>query len=444
MTRILLLCTAFLLLSGVLAAGQTLDEVLDAGVANDLEYRKQQERLTIAERNEDRFWASRGVQISVNTGNQGLRLTQTFGEAASTTFDTNPGISAGLGDPYRTSVSASVPLSYTFQDGELSYSLGFGVSQPLTQFLKPASMKISRMQTELSLEQARIGLASREIQVRQEVLSQLKGLYQLQADISQNETDRYQAQEELELARTLGRFAEDSYQMRRLEFNIENLEAAGEDLRRRYDADLARFEERLGMDLDSLPQEIPEPGLTVPATLEPEADSNVYLSSVNVALAETSLMTHGRVPSITLKGGLSTVPFEADTTSVTLQCVVSMNLFDAGITDIDRSVAEHQLAIRRIEREQALRGFHRKLEDYRFQADGIARSLQRLQREIELTGQELREKQELLPEGVYDEDDIAEVRSRITSLELQVRTTRIDGLALESRIKALSLADESR
>lgn len=444
MTRLLLLCTAFLLLSGVLAVGQTLEEILDAGVANDLEYRKQQERLTIAERSEERFWASRGFQVSVNTGNQGLRLTQTFGDGASTTFDTNPGIAAGLGDPYRTSVSASVPLSYTFQDGELSYSVGFGISQPLTQFLKPASMKIARMQTELSVDQARIGLASREIQVRQEVLSQLKGLYQLQADISANETERYEAQEELELARALAQYPPDSYQMSRLEFDIENLEAAGEDLRRRYDADLARFERRLDLEIDGLPQEIPEPSLTVPATLDPESDSSVYLSSVNVAIAETSLLTHGRVPSITLKGGVSTVPFEANTTSVTLQCVVSMNLFDNGITDIDRTVAEHQLAIRKIEQEQALRNFHRNLEDYRFQADGIARSLQRLQREIELTRQELQEKQALVPEGVYDEDDIAEVRSRITNLQMQARTTRIDGLVLESRIRALSLAAESR
>jgi outer membrane protein TolC len=380
----------------------------------------------------------------VNSGNQGLRLTQTFGDDASTTFDTNPGISAGLGDPYRTSISASVPLSYAFQTGDFSYSVGFGISQPLTQFLKPASMEVGRMQTQLSVEQARIGLASREIQVRQEVLSELKGLYQLQADISGNETEQYEAQEELELARTLGRYPVDSYQMRRLEFNIENLEAAGEDLQRRYDADLARFEGRLGMDLKDLPQEIPEPSLTIPATLNPESDSSVYLSSVNVAIAEASLLTHGRVPSITLKGGVSTVPFEANSTSVTLQCVLSMNLFDNGITRIDKSVAEHQLAIRRIEREQALRAFSRKLEDYRFQADGIARSLERLQREIELTRQELEEKQELVPEGIYDEDDIAEVRSRITNLQMQVRTTRIDGLVLESRIRALSLADESR
>jgi outer membrane protein TolC len=444
MTRVLLLCTSLLLLSGVLAVGQTLDEILQAGVTNDLEYRKQQERFAIAEENQDRFWASRGVQVSVNTGNQGLRLSQTFGDEAGTTFDTSPGVSAGLGDPYRTSVSASVPLSYGFQDGELSYSVGFGISQPLTQLLKPASMKVSRMQSELSVEQARVGLASREIQVRQEVLAQLKGLYQLQADISKNETDRYEAQEELEMARTLGRYPEESYQMRRLEFGLENLRAAGEDLLRRYAADLARFEARLDLEIDGLPQEIPEPSLTVPATLDPQDDSSVYLSSVNVAIAETGLLTHGRVPSITLKGGLSTVPFEANTTSVTLQCVISMNLFDNGITSIDRRVAQHRLAIRRLEREQALRSFHQKLEDYRFQADGIARSLRRLQREIELTRQELGEKQALVPEGVYDDDDIAEVRSRITNLQMQVRTTRIDGLVLESRIKALSLADESR
>ena len=423
-----------------------LGEILNRAVENDLELKRLTLNLENLNLRAKREGAARGFSLSLGTAAAGSNLlsySHDFEPQAGQDADQlgfGLSLSGDLGDPLYSRINMELPVSYGF-GGDAEVNIKVSVVQPLNPLLGWTPHGAEDLETYNMIEEAFLAVISREIAVKGEILAGIRSLYNLGLQELEVEYQSGILLEEINLRETLFRLNEESYAYRKMYFDLKNLEQDREIVSRKIDRQLDLLAERIGEGRFSLPEEIPEVELILPALARAEINPEVYRAKNELRLgrARVQEQRYERFPELSLGSS-----YDWTDKKLSFSLGFSLTLLDSGLRKITRMELEKDVEMSSLSLREARSRYRESLAELQISILELGVLEQRYREEEGLAALKLREIEEGLERGLADKSELLEAEWDKERLKLETKTLKLEKLLLSLEIESLLAAARSR
>lgn len=399
------------------------------------------------------------------------------GDSITTAITITPGIDLGLPEPMTTNVSVDVPITISQTDGtsDVGINPGLSVSQPLNKLLGlEPSERAKKLAQLVLIEQARIDLISREIAVKKNVLSSIRGVAVAKLNFQERTRALDTANRDLEMAKSLGELNPLGIQFKRIELAVTRATRVVEAAELALVNANERYERITGSTL--IPELRELSGLDFPSEGVVEKNASVYLATLLLerASAELELLEAPFIPRFSVGasyamsgelddpghaiGGSVSAVFENFSITAGLSSSVATNASNNADTlsgsigfrlsfpdgrsdDLAIAAKKNSLEIGRLELEQAITAYRDRLDGLLVKRDEISTRTLVLSEDREMASQNLGETNERMTYGLTSDIELDSATWSLEKLDIVARLIVIDTYVLSLDIAALTLVE---
>lgn len=465
------LCSVFLLASG-LSAQSTYDSLLSGYFDNDMRMKELNISLQQAEISYQKTCINNDMTYQLSTGSMSLE----FGNDSSS-VSVRPEASLTIPEKDNLSITASVPVSVKTSNGTTTTSLndaGVTVQKDLISTADETT-EINMEKAERTLQEAYRSMNSRKIALEKEFLSSLKSLFSSRSSVLKAQTTLFDKQDAINTLKIQG-YLESSAKYRSAVLAEKSAARKLEEAERSFNASLASFAEKCGVDASSIDLtviEIPDEELLVITDFDASSYSDLesaqwkhYINgrtranksdwtlSANAGVGVSASTDERTDTTASVKGGLSatykgltasanvSVPVGDDKKSTS----VSLSLTWKPSTQRTKALDEQSEALTSLQEElsieQAQSSFEDQIESYETKRDNLLWQLEEETDEVEMY-KALADDMK----GWYDQGYIAEseYKNAVTQYEdalAALQSTKIDFLTYNRDVQSLFIQED--